>query len=95
MAAIAKLTMTDEGQSVLLPKGMELPGNVVRVRKDEGGVHLEPATPEDDEAAREERRRSIEAFFAKMDKYRQEVGEFMPEGREQPPMPPDRDYGWD
>jgi len=99
MNAIAKLKMTDEGQALILPDGMALPGTTASVRQ-EGNrlvIELQPATTaaEPDMSTPEGRKRAIEAFFADMDRFREELGEFMPEGREQPPMPPDRDYGFD
>lgn len=96
--SIAKLRMTEEGQAVILPAGMVLPGREVIVRQEPGQVILEtsPACLSNDEKARiwqamtpEERVASAQAFFAEMRRYTELYGEFMPEGREQPPMPED------
>lgn len=55
-----------------------MPGNEVRVRRVGRGVLLEPVDEPFD----------VEAWFAKLDEYLAEP--FMPEGRQQPPMPPAR-----
>lgn len=73
----AKLFQHGRSQAVRLPKEFRLPGTEVRVRKVGRGVLLEPIEPRFDMAA----------WWAKLDQY----GDlpFMPEGREQPPMPVD------
>ncbi len=73
--------MHGRSQAVRLPKEFRLPGKEVRVTHFGRGVLLEPVTTP---RSREE----IRAWFAKLDSYLDEP--FMPEGREQPPMPPDR-----
>jgi antitoxin VapB len=75
--ATAKLFMHGRSQAVRLPKEFRLPGKEVRVRRLGGGVLLEPL-PFD-----------VRAWFARLDEFRDEP--FMPEGREQPEMPPDED----
>jgi antitoxin VapB len=76
--ATAKLFMHGRSQAVRLPKEFRLPGKEVRVRRIGQGVLLEPIDQSFD----------IDAWFAKLDEYREIP--FMPEGREQPPMPPAR-----
>jgi antitoxin VapB len=76
--ATAKLFMHGRSQAVRLPKEFRLPGKEVRVRRIGQGVLLEPIDQPFD----------IDAWFAKLDEYREIP--FMPEGREQPPMPPAR-----
>jgi antitoxin VapB len=72
---IAKLFQHGRSQAVRLPKAFRLPGKEVRVRRLGRGVLLEPLDAPFD----------VEAWFAKMDEYLEEP--FMPEGRQQPPMP--------
>jgi antitoxin VapB len=79
--ATAKLFMHGRSQAVRLPKEFRLPGKEVRVRRFGRGVLLEPIGEPFDMAA----------WWAKLDEYRDVP--FMPEGREQPPMPiDDRKY---
>ena len=73
--ATAKLFMHGRSQAVRLPKEFRLPGKEVRVRRIGKGVLLEPMEFD------------VKAWFKRLDKYRGEP--FMPEGRQQPPMPPD------
>jgi antitoxin VapB len=73
----AKLFMHGRSQAVRLPKEFRLPGTEVRVRKVGRGVLLEPIEPAFD----------MEAWWAKLDQYNDIP--FMPQGREQPPMPVD------
>ncbi len=85
----AKIFMHGRSQAVRLPKEFRLPGKEVRVTHVGNGVLLEPVSspPTAEE---------IRAWFAKLDSYRDEP--FMPEGREQPPMPRDEpmfDDGFD
>ncbi|NVO12976.1 MAG: AbrB/MazE/SpoVT family DNA-binding domain-containing protein [Rhodoplanes sp.] len=75
--ARAKLFMHGRSQAVRLPKEFRMPGKEVRVRKVGRTVVLEPLEGEFD----------VEAWWAKLDEYRDIP--FMPEGREQPPMPVD------
>ena len=79
--ATAKLFMHGRSQAVRLPKEFRLPGTEVRVRKVGSGVMLEPIV----KRTREE----IRAMFAEIDRLAEKHGPFMPDGREQPPMPPD------
>jgi antitoxin VapB len=74
----AKLFMHGRSQAVRLPKEFRLPGKEVRVRRFGQGVLLEPIDKPFD----------VDTWLAKLDEYRDIP--FMPEGREQPPMPPPR-----
>jgi antitoxin VapB len=67
--------MHGRSQAVRLPKEFRLPGKEVRVRREGRNVVLEPLELD------------IDAWWAKLDSYRDEP--FMPEGRQQPPMPDD------
>ena len=75
---IGKIFMHGRSQAVRLPIAFRLPGDRVRVRRVEGGVLLEPVTTDAD------------AWFSEMDRISREP--FMPEGRNQPPMPAVRDH---
>jgi antitoxin VapB len=75
----AKLFMHGRSQAVRLPKEFRLPGTEVRVSRVGRGVLLEPVT----KMSREE----IEAIFERLRAFHDEP--FMPDGREQPPMPDD------
>lgn len=82
---IAKIFMHGRSQAVRLPKEFRLPGKEVRVRKDGSNLILEPVDEKFD----------VKAWFAELDRLRELAGEpFMPEGRQQPPMPED-DIDWD
>jgi antitoxin VapB len=70
----AKIFQHGRSQAVRLPKEFRLPG----VRRVGRGVLLEPFDAPFD----------VKAWFAKLDEYLDEP--FMPDGREQPPMPPER-----
>lgn len=72
----AKLFRHGRSQAVRLPKEFRLPGKEVRVSRVGKGVLLEPIETD------------IDAWFAKLAEYRSVAGPFMPEGRNQPPMPP-------
>jgi antitoxin VapB len=74
--ATAKLFKHGRSQAVRLPKEFRLPGTQVRVRRLGRGVLLEPLDAPFDAAA----------WFAKLDEYLDKP--FMPEGRQQPSMPP-------
>jgi antitoxin VapB len=74
---IAKIFMHGRSQAVRLPKEFRLPGTEVSVRRVGHAVVLEPVGESFDMAA----------WWAKLDSYRDTP--FMPEGREQPPMPVD------
>ena len=75
--ATAKLFTHGRSQAVRLPKAFRLPGTQVRVTRNGRGVLLEPiaSTPQE-----------IRANFAEIDALSDEP--FMPEGRDQPMMPP-------
>lgn len=96
--AVAKLKMTEEGQAVILPEGMVLPGREVSIRQEGGQVILETSPDALSEGeklqaweamTREGRIESFVAFSERMRQITEEIGEFMPDGREQPPMPDD------
>jgi antitoxin VapB len=70
---IAKIFMHGRSQAVRLPMAFRLPGDRVRVRKAGNGILLEPVITDAD------------AWFSEMDRISREP--FMPEGRNQPPMP--------
>jgi antitoxin VapB len=74
----AKLFKHGRSQAVRLPKEFRMPGTEVRVRRVGRGVLLEPIVAPVD----------FEACFAKINEYLDEP--FMPDGRQQPPMPPPR-----
>jgi antitoxin VapB len=71
----AKLFRHGGSQAVRLPKDFRLPGTEVTVRKAGRGVLIEPASFD------------VDAFFLALDAFNDVP--FMPEGREQPPMPDD------
>ena len=80
----AKIFMHGRSQAVRLPKEFRLPGKEVRVRRDGNKLILEPIAPVD-----------IDAWLAKLDAFSNgDREEFIPNGREQPPMPND-DIDWD
>ena len=74
---VAKIFTHGRSQAVRLPKAFRLPGTEVRVRRMSNGVLLEPMEFD------------VKAWFARLDKYGDVP--FMPEGREQPEMPPDEE----
>lgn len=76
-AVTAKVFMHGRSQAVRLPKEFRLPGKEVSVRRVGSAVVLEPIGEPFD----------MGAWWAKLDEYRDVP--FMPEGREQPPMPVD------
>jgi antitoxin VapB len=77
----AKLFTHGRSQAVRLPKEFRLPGKEVRVRRVGRGVLLEPIEFD------------VKAWFDRLDAYNDEP--FMPEGRQQPPMPPPDDVTFD
>ncbi len=77
----AKLFTHGRSQAVRLPKEFRLPGKEVRVRRLGRGILLEPIETD------------VRAWFDRLDSYRDEP--FMPEGRQQPPMPPPDDVSFD
>ena len=81
MAATAKIFMHGRSQAVRLPKEFRLPGKEVRVSRVGKGVLLEPIEFD------------VDAWFKRLDAYGDVP--FMPEGREQPEMPPDDDINFD
>ena len=76
----AKIFMTGRSQAVRLPKEFRFEGTEVRVSRQGSGVLLEPVN---------DTRRSWEEIFAEIDRLGGK--DFMKDGRDQPPMPPDRD----
>jgi antitoxin VapB len=78
--ATAKLFMHGRSQAVRLPKEFRLPGAEVRVSKIGDKVILEPIS--------DRKPFDYGAFWAEIDALGDKP--FMPEGREQPEMPPDR-----
>jgi len=74
MTATAKVFMHGRSQAVRLPKEFRLPGKEVRVSRVGRGVLLEPIETD------------VDAWFARLAEYHDIP--FMPEGRQQPPMPP-------
>ena len=74
----AKIFRHGRSQAVRLPKEFRLPGTEVRVRRIGRGVLLEPVDQPFD----------TKAWFNALDQYLDEP--FMPEGRQQPAMPPSR-----
>ncbi|QJE73043.1 hypothetical protein HHL28_08050 [Aerophototrophica crusticola] len=93
--SVAKLRMTEEGQAVILPAGMVLPGDaaVVRLDGDRVVVDSDPVNVQKaiawERMTPEERGEAARKLFEDMARFRDEVGDFMPDGREQPPMPDD------
>ena len=71
--SVAKIFMSGRSQAVRLPRAFRLPGTEVRVRRVGTGVLLEPIITD------------VDAWFAGLDAVAEVP--FMPEGREQPPMP--------
>jgi antitoxin VapB len=77
-ATTAKLFRNGRSQAVRLPKEFRFEGDEVRIRRMGRGVLLEPMVTD------------VKAWLKAIDDLRGEP--FMPEGRQQPPMPPPRDY---
>ena len=73
--------MHGRSQAVRLPKEFRFPGKEVRVRRDGDRVILEPMEFD------------VQAWFKRLDC----IGDvpFMPEGREQPELPPDDEIDFD
>jgi antitoxin VapB len=71
--ATAKLFMNGRSQAVRLPREFRFDGDEVRIRRVGRGVLLEPMAFD------------VEQWFAELDRYSDEP--FMPDGRDQPPMP--------
>lgn len=74
---ITTLFRNGGSQAVRLPREFRFEGDRVRIRRHGKGLLLEPVISDP------------ETWFAALDEFRDEP--FMPEGREQPPMPPARD----
>ena len=72
----AKLFMNGSSQAVRLPRAFRFKGDSVRIRREGNSVILDPVM-------------TTKEWFALLDTFNDEP--FMPEGREQPEMPPDRD----
>lgn len=86
VARTAKLFQNGRSQAVRLPKEFRFEGTEVRIRRTKKGVLLEessatPMRPGGD------RKAEVARWFADLDRFNEVAGEFMPEGREQPPMP--------
>ena len=77
----AKLFRHGRSQAVRLPKAFRLPGTEVRVTRVGRGVLLEPIETD------------VRAWLARLDALND--GPFMPEGRQQPPMPAPNDVSFD
>lgn len=77
----AKLFMHGRSQAVRLPKDFRFPGSEVRVSRFGDGVLLQPL------------KFDVGAWFKRLDSYGDVP--FMPEGREQPEMPPDDEIDFD
>lgn len=73
---IAKIFRHGRSQAVRLPHEFRLPGDRVRVRREGSALILEPVASD------------LQAWFAELDRFSDVP--FMEEGREQPPMPPDK-----
>jgi antitoxin VapB len=74
---LAKLFKHGRSQAVRLPRAFRLPGDRVRVRRVGSGILLEPIVTD------------LDSWFAAMDRHPDVP--FMPEGRQQPPMPEPED----
>ena len=81
MNAIAKIVMDGTTQVIRLPEDIHLDGQEAIVRQDGNRLIVEvvASTPESRVA-------DLHDWFAKLDEFRDSP--FMPEGRDQPPMPP-------
>jgi antitoxin VapB len=77
MENTAKLFRNGRSQAVRLPKEFRFEGEAVRIRRVGTGVLLEPMNTD------------AEAWLRAIDELRGEP--FMPEGRQQPAMPPAKD----
>jgi antitoxin VapB len=87
MTATAKLFMHGRSQAVRLPKEFRMPGTEVNVRREGDKIVLEPVakkakSPED-----------WKALWSKL--HAMGSDDFMINGREQPPLPEERDFGFD
>ena len=75
-SGIAKIFMHGRSQAVRLPKAFRMDGKEVRVRRDGRRLILEPIIS------------NVDEWFEHLDTYSEP---FMEEGRDQPPMPDDRE----
>jgi antitoxin VapB len=75
----AKLFRNGRSQAVRLPKEFQFRGKEVHIRRVGQSVILEPVETD------------LRAAFEKIDAIRREIGDFMPDGRNQPPMPKPKD----
>ena len=80
-SSTAKLFMHGRSQAVRLPKEFRFPGKEVRIRRVDNGVLLEPLEFD------------VDAWFKRLDSHGDVP--FMPEGREQPEMPPGDEIDFD
>jgi antitoxin VapB len=78
MKTTAKLFRSGRSQAVRLPKEFRFEGDEVQIRRVGNGVLLEPKVMD------------VKEWFRQLDAFREEP--FMPEGRNQPPMPEPKDY---
>ena len=85
MTEIAKLFTHGRSQAVRLPKAFRFAGSEVSIRRVGNSVVLEPLLQRTLDDYR--------AIFEEIDRLNAAHGPFMPEGREQPPMPPEDDIG--
>jgi len=76
-AITAKLFRNGRSQAVRLPKEFRFEGDEVTIRRMGRGVLLEPKISD------------VKEWLRKLDEFR--TVPFMPEGRNQPPMPPPRE----
>ncbi len=72
---MAKLFKNGSSQAVRLPRAFRFKGDSVRIRREGDSVILDPVM-------------TTREWFALLDSFNDEP--FMPQGRDQPPMPPDR-----
>lgn len=75
-SGIAKIFMHGRSQAVRLPKAFRMDGKEVRIRRDGRRLILEPIIS------------NVDEWFESLDAYSEP---FMEEGRDQPPMPADRE----
>jgi virulence-associated protein VagC len=78
---LAEIIEIGSRQAVRLPDGFHFEGHEVRVSHTPEGVLLTPIATESQKDF------DWKAWAAKLRTYQEELGDFMPEGRNQPPMP--------
>lgn len=76
-SGVAKIFMHGRSQAVRLPAAFRLPGDRVRVRRVKDGILLQPMAMD------------VDTWLAEINRFSHIP--FMPEGRQQPPMPPPED----